>query len=669
MYGYELYEDLGVNDEWPNTEERYLFDPENIDPYKLFPILEGKKAIEVPKLQNFETYIQLHFRDQLVDEFCRYIATGAADIYSDTAVRPDIKSARFLEMHFYAESRTEVCADIKMQILVSATDDGETYLDDITRTFRVLFIMEPRKRTRGKVLEIFQNWPKQKRKKLWNLSSYLIPRLTKDDLENYTRDILKKYLPEGLEDQHKNDAYKLAENMGLTVVPLPLHGYTKTRTILFFRKGTISIDIEDPVTEKTTTKVVTVERNTIVVNTNVVHSFCDRYCIDVYHECIHFEWHYLFYRLQDMHNNDLKKIRKEYKIRYNRENVQDSLSWLEWQAKRGSMCIWMPKPFMDSEMLTLSKNSRWDLRSEKYEYIGTEISEEYKIPKYRIRARMINLGMIEAKGAFNYYVDHYVRPFAFSTQQYLGNHTFFIEPKEFARLFREDLRFRELMTTCNLVYVDGFVCLNDPSYIRMGYDGTPHLTDEARFAVDKCCLRFEEIYELDSEIGYCFGRLNSDLPFNEHYFQYPGCGVIAHLTYCDKMKNLKEYVESLPRTFSAMLTKFMGDMGMTSDQLMRATGFSESTVQRLRNKGSINYKVDKVVALICLFHLPPPVSLVFLQSAGISIFDNTEDCVYQMIVSNMYYYSIEALQKTLKSMGYKELCLTEAADDTLKHCS
>ena len=141
------------------------------------------------------------------------------------------------------------------------------------------------------------------------------------------------------------------------------------------------------------------------------------------------------------------------------------------------------------------------IKAEQYEFVGNEISLEYEIPKYRIRARMINLGRIEARGAFNYFVDHYIKPFAFSTNEYQGNHTYFIEPKEYARLFMEDEHFRDLMLGCNLIYVDGLVCLNEPEFV-CHYGDITHLTDKARQAVDKCCLRFVEIYEQDDEIGY-----------------------------------------------------------------------------------------------------------------------------------------------------------------------
>ena len=39
---------------------------------------------------------------------------------------------------------------------------------------------------------------------------------------------------------------------------------------------------------------------------------------------------------------------------------------------------------------------------EKYEQIGLAIADEYHIPHFRLRARMIQLGHIYAKGALNY---------------------------------------------------------------------------------------------------------------------------------------------------------------------------------------------------------------------------------------------------------------------------
>ena len=65
----------------------------------------------------------------------------------------------------------------------------------------------------------------------------------------------------------------------------------------------------------------------------------------------------------------------------------------------------------------------------KLDRIARSIADCYELPKYRVRARLIQMGHIEAKGALNYLDDHYVTPFCFSKDNGNGNYTFFINPK------------------------------------------------------------------------------------------------------------------------------------------------------------------------------------------------------------------------------------------------
>ena len=177
----------------------------------------------------------------LVDALCQYIIDGKADIYTDYELTPKRETCTFTKMIFWAESQFVMGADISMSILVAATDEGEPYEEEVMRIVRAQFVMKPKQPVRGKVTSISrfrQTVPKH----LWNLSSCLVPRMTKAMVEENVRRLFEKYLPEALEDQHKNDALKLAEKMGLQIQCFRLHGHKKARTILFFNKGTVTIE-------------------------------------------------------------------------------------------------------------------------------------------------------------------------------------------------------------------------------------------------------------------------------------------------------------------------------------------------------------------------------------------------------------------------------------------
>ena len=65
---------------------------------------------------------------------------------------------------------------------------------------------------------------------------------------------------------------------------------------------------------------------------------------------------------------------------------------------------------------------------EKYEQIGLAIAEEYHIPHFRLRARMIQLGHIHAKGALNYVDRVRIQPYSFDEESLRqSEHTFNID--------------------------------------------------------------------------------------------------------------------------------------------------------------------------------------------------------------------------------------------------
>ena len=103
---------------------------------------------------------------------------------------------------------------------------------------------------------------------------------------------------------------------------------------------------------------------------------------------------------------------------------------MEKQANRGAYGLMMPMRFMRGLMAEKSaeRSVRYAHEGEKYEQIGLAIAEELGLPHFRVRARMIQLGHIHAKGALNY-VDRYrIQPYSFDEESLRqSEHTFNID--------------------------------------------------------------------------------------------------------------------------------------------------------------------------------------------------------------------------------------------------
>ena len=104
--------------------------------------------------------------------------------------------------------------------------------------------------------------------------------------------------------------------------------------------------------------------NTIVINTHTDGALnCD---LDIYHECIHYEWHYLFYRLQDMHNNDLKQLKMIRRSAVKDKGTTDPISFMEFQARYGSYGLLLTKSFMLETVEKLYKEAISGKRNDGY---------------------------------------------------------------------------------------------------------------------------------------------------------------------------------------------------------------------------------------------------------------------------------------------------------------
>ena len=74
----------------------------------------------------------------------------------------------------------------------------------------------------------------------------------------------------------------------------------------------------------------------------------------------------------------------------------------------------MPLTFMRGQLAEKCRMlTPYAHEGEKYEQLGLAIAEELSLPHFRVRARMIQMGHVHAKGALNYVDRHRIRPYSF----------------------------------------------------------------------------------------------------------------------------------------------------------------------------------------------------------------------------------------------------------------
>lgn len=362
----------------------------------------------------------------------------------------------------------------------------------------------------------------------------------------------------------------------------------------------------------------------------------------------------MFYRLQHMHNNDINALRTKRVVITDSTQNKNPLSWMEWQANRGSFGLMMPltmiHPLVNEQKSSLTgSNLHWGKR---YDLIARRIAREYDLPKFRVRARLIQMNYVAAKGALNYVDGSYIEPFAFDLSRGNGNYSFVLARENLFEEYENNAAFRERMDSGHYVYADGHVCLNDERYVMNTSQGL-RLTPWANAHVDQCCLRFISIYESCGISDYCFGCLNSDEEYNRHYISFAedADGFSAK----ERLDHMNRVLKALPDAFPEAMDYLMRSSKVTTEQLVERTGLSESTITRLRTKESDNYKMDQVVILCVALHLPPWLSSEMLYKAGLTLRRTKQHRAYRLILDCMFMDSVKMIQSFLASTDCKPL--------------
>ena len=655
----ELIEEVPIEEEAasdPDDEMEEDADITSDDP-------EDEVIAFVPQVTDMDSYFTKHYANRIVDELNACLADGTLAEY----IHAEIKSERILPEECYVKglsywrlNRTDfyIDADVRIELKVQTKAGIDT--DFFWLYVEFWFYMdEEDEECDFSDCGLLENKPAHE--DCWKLDQYLVPVLRRDEIDKYANEIWEKYFPEALKEPLLRHPKDLATKMGLSVLTKKLHKRNNVKGIIFFRDGSVMIqppresgqkDDPEPIDLK-------VPANTVVLNLQADSSY--DYDLDLYHECVHYEWHYLFYRLQEMHNSDIHKLKKVKKTLEKGQRFSGPVDFMEHQARYGSYSLMMPHDFMNETIRSIYKESFSSKRKDGYfdhdgmrfDYIGRKIADTYSLSKARVRARMLQLGYIAAVGALNYVDGRYIVPFAFSeTDNSGGNYTYVIDRQSVMKLYRTDKKFKQLMQSGQFVYADGHVVHCESA----GLQHTPHgarLSAWANAHMDRISLRFSKTYIGDHKYKYKFGQMNSEdaLKDSMRFLDINGSLSVKE---ADKLKN--QLMEEMPLSFHGALSYIMKGR-VTVDELTRRIPISRSTLMRLRTEERKEYQLDQVIAICVGLHLPPWLSAILLEKAGLSVKRYGPKGYYGTILDCFYMDTIKEVQQFLSDNGYDELML------------
>lgn len=644
---------LSTNDKMNSKE----MDTQHIDTMDECDVISSprkNKTVTVPRVQSMQDYILKHHKRLILGEINRQIAGGTLKEITEEcggAVILRAGDCHFGDMSFWRHDTYTLLVDVVISAYVSGNSTVQVYdlYCELWVDMHAGMVF-----TCGEC-GYLQDKPERN---MWMLSSYLVPILRKDEVEQGAEELLLRHCPKALEDMKEHDAYLLAARMGLQVERYPLYKKKGTLSMLFFCDGEITAEkADDDGCYLGIPYSVSISAGTIVINTAAVHKDCCQ--LEIYHECIHYDWHYMFFRLQDMHNSDVNLLKTKRIVVQNDRVPANPLRWMEWQARRGSFGLMMPlsimEPLVAREWARRAQNNHHAGR--KFDGIARTIAAEYDLPKFRVRARLLQMGYIAAKGALNYVDGRYIEPFAFSTGNGEGNNTFVIARKDVFAIYRENEGFRQQIQSGQYIYADGHICINDSRFVYPTEKGL-RLTAWANAHVDQCCLRFNSIYEPCGVADYRFGAMNSDEAYNQHYMAF--AQEKGLLSSREQLTAMNKMLTELPLTFPDALSYLMKRAHLTIEGMEEKAGISARTISRMRTQERRDYSLDQVIAICIALQLPPWLSREMIAKAGYLLRPIKQHQAYQLVLDCMFMDSVEDVQRFLVEAGCEKLRLNSA---------
>ena len=623
---------------------------------------------ELDEIGSFQSYCIGHFEQEWVDGLGQMIAEGRVPLteaprvedptelrHMDSGYIQRMEFSRLDRKHFYAD------AIIPVEITVSNQCGRTARLWKKKQWYRLRNIIEVQPGGYSISECGVSIYRKDEANPGLPLSEYLIPVLDEAGIEEEADQILMQYYPEALLSEPV-DGRLLAERMGLRVrvFPIPdmnIMGKSIFHDSVLKGKGQFADWKLD------------VYPGDIIVNRRYKGpSHREQLSSIVIHECCHHYEHDLFVWAQSLYNADILGIdcpvvRGKYPSK-----GKSPVFWAERQARQITYRIKMNKMVTKAkaeEYLRLYKKQNPEGSvGEQYETTIRRLARFFEVSEQCARNRMVEIGFPETQGVLNFVDRKYIPPFSYPADVLTRNQTFLIGAKKAVKLFAQNEKFRELISSGAYIYVEGRFCVNKAEYVRRGEDGKPCLTEYARLHTEVCCLRFDREGSVENP-EYHWGELhmeaggvkqftrNGQVIYCPQNAAEPGlCDPNAFRAELEWSVAIRKLISG--KEFGDALKDLMDVRDISVEQMESASGISVSALKRLR--AGQEATAEQIIAIAVALQLPPMVSGDLLEMCGIRLDHNSlKNSAYQMILMTQYKTGIEQVNTFLAACGFKKL--------------
>ena len=371
-----------------------------------------------------------------------------------------------------------------------------------------------------------------------------------------------------------------------------------------------------------------------------------------------------------MGSNDPRRMRSKEIFVDNTDEVKDEMYFIEKQANRGAYGLMMPvtgtKDRIYAEKGKIERKERTERTEngghkhlgEIYESVGKALSTALHLPHFHIRARMIQLGFIEAKGALNYVERKLIRPFAFNIDSWReSEHTYVVDRGSVIGICRNNADLRTIMENGNYVYAEGHVVRNKPKFVKKE-ENKYVLTDFAITHIDDCCLRFVRQYKQENIGQFVFGKMYYDAEYVKQTLFY--LSDIMNREQLDELNAKIDYVENFPRTFVKAFDMIMKQNGESRESVAYRPHMSDNTLRELLYNPEGRIKLDFIVTITLMWKIPEWISRLLIDRAMIRVseYDRRHQAL-EYVRTVLWDQGVEEANRFLKSRGQDMLAVYE----------
>ena len=278
------------------------------------------------------------------------------------------------------------------------------------------------------------------------------------------------------------------------------------------------------------------------------------------------------------------------------------------------------------------------------------------------KRRMLEIGIEEAKGVYNYIDGAYVPPFAFRKGSLKQHETFVISLRQLQKIVGTNKKLQKHIMRDRVRFVENHLVLNTPDFIA-GYGKDMCLTDYAREHLHECAFKFRLVFPNTSLTPERNGQ-NENIIFRSAVADSP-----VSLIYSDdntsleekikmiheRNKGVQEVLNRMNGSHPEMFTALIEWSDMKVDEIAYESWVSDRTIRNLKSDEESSPGKVTLIQLCIGMSLPMEVSWKLLTAFGFGAAYTEKEMIYMQLLMFAYKYTIEECNAILTGVGYPPL--------------